>query len=374
MNFLFVNPTFRKWGGVEEVVVMLADQFRRQGHRIILASEDSPATLQGRFPPQDVHYALPLKSRSPLVAARNLIGLSRIVRRDRVDLISSHQKKSSVLCAPVARLLGVPFVHSAHNQMGGWLARRVGMFGRNVIANSQTTKDYLTTHFGVPREDITVIYDAVRLLAPPAAADVDRVRREFGIPPGQPMLVCLSRLSNEKGHGVLLRALPRVRERFPAVRLLIIGKGHMRRELEALAHELQLGDAVTFTGYRDDARAIVACGTVAVHPALWDAFPLTNLEYMAMGIPVVATAVQGVPEAVRHEDTGLLVEPNDPDALAATICRVLEEPEATAARVKRAAAFVRENFDARVMCARYEQYFNALLDRAATGKGDRVLR
>src|ERR1051325_8814472 len=108
MNLLLVNPTFRKWGGVEEVVVLLADYFRRRGHRIVLASEDTPPTLQGRFPPEDVHYPVALKQKAPITAVRNVWRLWQIARRERIDLISSHQKKSTLLCLPVGRLLGVP--------------------------------------------------------------------------------------------------------------------------------------------------------------------------------------------------------------------------------------------------------------------------
>ncbi len=364
MNVLLVNPSFRKWGGVEEVLVLLANHLLKVGHRVIVASQDTSASLEGRLPRAVPHYNLPLRAKAPLPALRNSLGLLKIARHERIDLISSHQKKTTVVSLPVGWWLGIPVVHSGHNQMGDWRARWFGYLGKNLVANCQTTRDYLAQTFSASHEDIAVIYDTPSLPIVPRAEEIERVRVEFGLLPDQPVLVCFGRLSDEKGHHVLFRALPDVRRRFPNVRLLVVGKGHLRRKLEQFACSLGLEDCIAFTGYRQDARAIVAAATLAIHPALVDAFPLTIIECMALGVPVVASDVQGIPEAVRHGDTGILVPPNDPSALAASICDVLSDLGAAHARARRAEEFVRRRFDGHVMCEDYERYFHEVLKRS----------
>jgi glycosyltransferase involved in cell wall biosynthesis len=357
MNLLFVNPTFRKWGGVEEVVVLLVEHLRASGHRVVIVSEDTRATLEGRFHPEVVHYALPLRRKAPFVALSNALEVLRIARRERIDLISSHQKKTSVVCLPAARVLGVPLVHTAHNQMADWRARWFGFFGRNIIANSVETKQYMVRHFGVRPKYITVIHSTARMAPPPLPAEVEQVRATFGLQPDQPVLVCLARLSGEKGHSVLLRAMLAIRHEFPKVRLLIVGKGHLRQQLEALAASLGLGDGVTFTGYQRYPGPILAAATAAVLPSLHEAFPLVNIECLRLGLPVVSTAVDGVPEVIQDGKTGILVPPGDAAALAEGVCRMLRNPDLARTLACNGRTFVLERFDPTLMCRRYEAYF-----------------
>ncbi len=363
MNLLLVNPTFRKWGGVEEVVLVLANHFRSLGHRIVIASEDTPDTLENRFAPEDLHYNLPLKRKAPLQALRNWFDLMRIARRERIDLIHSHQKKTTVLCVPVGKLLGIPVVHSHHNPLGDWRARWFSHLGVNVVANCEAARDNLIRMFGVPAERITVIYDIARFMPPPTRDAVARVRAEFALTAGQPVLVRFGRLTDEKGHAVLLEAMPRIRAEFPGVRLLIVGKGHLRQRLEEHAASLGLTDCVTFTGYREDANAIVCAADLAVHPSLADAFPLVNLECLCLGVPVVSTTVDGIPEVIRNGETGILVPPNDPVALASAVCASLRDPAGARALAERGRAEVLARFDPARMCEDYEAYFASILRR-----------
>ena len=363
MNLLFVNPTFRKWGGVEEVLVLLSEHFRTLGHRVVLASDDTPQTLQGRFHPDVRHHSLPLRRTAPWVALRNAVGLLRIARREHIDLISSHQVKTSVLCTGVGRLLGVPTVHTMHTWRADWRARRFGFLGRNLVANSEATRDQLVRTFGMSPQTIALIHDVPPLMPVPTAEAVARVRSEFGVALDQPLLVCLGRLTEDKGHIVLLRAMDAIRREFPTVRLLVVGKGHLRQSLTESVKSLGLSECVKLTGYRDDANAILAAASVAVLPALREAFPLTNIECLRLGIPLVSTAVDGIPELIRHGETGILVPPNDPFALAAGLCELLRDPGRARALAERGRRRIGPDFDPKVMCQRYEAYFASVMHR-----------
>ncbi len=373
MNLLFTTPSFRKWGGADEVVVMLAEYFCQRGHRIVIASEDTPATLQGRFSAAGVHYPLPLKQRAPWTVARNVVGIMQIVRRERIDLISSHEKKTSALCMPSEWVLGVPVVHTAHTQVTNWRASWFGNLGRHVVANSETTRDYLIRALHVRQENIAVIFDAPRLMPAPSPADVERVRAELGIALSQPVLVCLGRLAEDKGHAVLLQAMLAIRREFQDVRLLIVGKGHLRRSLLELTQSLGLDGTVTFMGYRDDVSAILGAATLAVHPSVVDAVPFTNMECLRLGTPVVTTAVGGISEVIRDGETGILVPPHDPAALAEAVCRALRDPATLRALTERGRKEVLRRFDPAVMCEQYQEYFAQVLRRSLhPGAGGRA--
>jgi glycosyltransferase involved in cell wall biosynthesis len=166
---------------------------------------------------------------------------------------------------------------------------------------------------------------------------------EYGFPEGSPLVGVVARLEPEKGHRTLLEAWPHVLREAPEARLLIIGEGSLREELEAQAEDLGLlgeacsgdhcvgtrkarpGAKVVFTGLRDDVPAVTAALDVAVLPSYREAQGLAILEAMALRRPVIATAVGGVPEMIEHERSGLLVPPHDSAALAAAIARLLTD-------------------------------------------------
>jgi len=141
------------------------------------------------------------------------------------------------------------------------------------------------------------------------------------------LLVAVGRLEPQKGVDVLLRAMRPVVAEVPDVRLQIAGEGGQRAELERLAADLGLGDHVAFLGQQTDVIGLMARASLFVHAARWEGFGLVLLEAMAAGTPTVATSVGGVPEVVADGETGVLVAPEDPVALASAIVALLRDPD-----------------------------------------------
>jgi colanic acid/amylovoran biosynthesis glycosyltransferase len=173
--------------------------------------------------------------------------------------------------------------------------------------------------------------------------------------------VCLGRLTEEKGHEVLLEALVSIRRRLPHARLVVVGKGHLRSHLEERARGLGVADVTTFTGYRDDATAILCAASVAVVPSVTDMLPFVILECLRLRIPVVATSVGDIPGIIRPKETGFLVQPKDPAALAQAVCTALHDLEAARMLAERGQGEVLARFDPVRMCQQYEAYFASLL-------------
>ncbi len=172
---------------------------------------------------------------------------------------------------------------------------------------------------------ISLIYNGVDLQRYQHQEPCCTLPEEYGFEPGSQLVGVVARLEPEKGHPTLLDAWPAVVRAVPGAYLLVVGEGSRREALEQQARDLRIAHRVVFTGRRDDIPAVTAALDVAVLPSYREAQGLTVLEAMALSRPVVASNVGGIPEMIEDGETGLLVPPHDPAALAAAIIRLLTD-------------------------------------------------
>jgi len=172
---------------------------------------------------------------------------------------------------------------------------------------------------------VSLIYNGVDLTRYAEPDICGTLHSEFPIPVGAPIVGVVARLEPEKGHPTLLDAWPAVVAAVPEAHLLIVGEGSQQEALELQARSLGIDGSVTFTGRRDDVPAVTAALDIAVLPSYREAQGLSILEAMALSRPVVASAVGGIPEMIEHGRTGLLVPPHEPEPLAASIVRLLQD-------------------------------------------------
>jgi glycosyltransferase involved in cell wall biosynthesis len=239
--------------------------------------------------------------------------------------------KSLIIGGLLARLLNLPtspfFNHMiASSKLVTLAQRRLASTTAIGVASSRAVQDWACARYGLPLERVQVVYpghDGGRFAVPPTAA-----RDALGLPPGAPVIAMIGRLvSAQKGQDLLLRAMSEIRRHCPEALLLIVGDGPDRAALESLARKLGLAAAVRFFGHRDDIPAFLAASqVVAVPSVVAEAFGLTALEGMAAGRPVVAFASGGLPELIRHGETGFLVPKGDVAGLASAIQQLLTDP------------------------------------------------
>ncbi len=202
---------------------------------------------------------------------------------------------------------------------------------------------------GLPAGRVRVVHNGIPEVLPDPVC---------GLPPGL-VVGTVGRLTREKGFDLLIRAAAKV----PGFSLVIVGAGEEQERLAALAEDLGIGDRVVLTGWVADSRAWLRGFDVFVLPSLIEGFPLTTLEAMLAGVPVVASDVGGVGEAVREGQTGRLVPSGDVDALAAAIASLVDDPGTRAALGTRGRQVVLAEFTAGRMAARYEALYRELLAR-----------
>jgi glycosyltransferase involved in cell wall biosynthesis len=169
------------------------------------------------------------------------------------------------------------------------------------------------------------------------------------------------RLAPVKGIAYLIRALVWLRQEFPDVRLEIAGDGPQRPALESEAVTLGLTGAISFLGWREDLPSLFSRWDVFVQPSLEEAFPVVTLEAMAAGLPVVATNAGGLPELVQDAETGLLVPPEDPPALADALRKLLADPVLRRAMGRAGHVRVRERFSVHRMTDEITQVYEDIL-------------
>lgn len=220
----------------------------------------------------------------------------------------------------------------------------------------------------IKRELLRCGYPASKIAVVPNGVDLSRfplrqVRSDgpLPIPFDREIIGSVGRLSGEKGQAYLLLAAVRILRERPRAILVLVGEGRAESALRAQAAGLGIADRVLFVGLRRDVPQLLPQFDVFVLPSLREGLPMAALEAMAVGVPVVATAVGDVPRLVTAGETGFLVPPADPDALAVAILRTLADPQSSGRRACAARALVERDYSAHAMAARTEAvYLHAL--------------
>jgi glycosyltransferase involved in cell wall biosynthesis len=267
---------------------------------------------------------------------RRVIGLlSALCRSLQPDLVESHAVKSHFLLRQSGLDRMAPWVAFHHgytwpdlrarvyNQLDRWSLRTPS----RVVTVSQPFRDELIRH-GVPAERIEIVHNSIEPgwgSAPQAPAEL---RARLGIASGQPVILIVGRLSKEKGHLVLLRAFHQlVAAGVRNAHLLVVGEGPERPRIEAAIRYLGLGESVTLTGQVPTAEPYYGIADLAVLSSFSEGSPNALLEAMSARVPIVATAVGGVPEIVTGRVSALLVPPRNPEALCLAMRELLANPD-----------------------------------------------
>jgi rhamnosyl/mannosyltransferase len=304
-----------------------------------------------------------------------LAKLHRLIRRVRPDVVHTHAAKPGVLGRVAARLAGVPVVvHTFHGHIlrgyygpaTTWLLRRMerllARLTDRIVAVSEEVKQDLVRCGVAPPEKIDVIPLGLDL-GPFLAGDTHRgaFRRELGLDGAAPLVGIVGRVFPIKNHRLFLRAAARVAAGEPEARFVVVGDGILRGEMEALARDLGIGDRAVFTGWRRDLPRIYADLDLLVVSSDNEGTPVSAIEAMAAGCPVVATRVGGLPDLVQDGETGRLVPPGDPEALAAAILGLLRDRERARRMGEAGRERARERYRVERLCKDIESLYDRLL-------------
>jgi len=306
-------------------------------------------------------------------ALRQRMKLARYLRDRRIALVHAYNFYSNVFAIPAARMAGVPAIASIRDNGASWTPRQrlverlVCRLADRVVVNAEVIKRRLIAE-GYDGRRLTVIPNGTVEVPPASPRRRAALRAEFGLPPHAPVVGLVARLEPVKGVEYFLEAAARVAALRPDVRFLIVGGNRVSEvyseQLKRLTVRLGLQHLVRFTGFRADVSDLYSLFSVSVLSSLSEGLSNTLLESMAAGLPVVATAVGGTPEAVQDGVTGILVPPRDSAALARAIDRLLNHRGLAEAMGRAGRSRVDAHFSVRAMVSASERLYRQILTGA----------
>jgi glycosyltransferase involved in cell wall biosynthesis len=283
---------------------------------------------------------------------RRILTLSQYLRREKFDVVHTHDLYSNLIAVPAAKIAGTKLIISSRRDLASWwwytprnrrILRWIQKLSKYVLANSQGVKDFLVNEDGFAPAHVRVIRNAV---------EVDRFQitpNRSAVFPGWPasdrvFAMVANMHTPTKGHSHLIDAAKLICSQHPEARFALIGDGVLRAEFQAKIDALGLHDHFRFLGARTDIPNVLAAADAAILPSLAEGLPNSVLEYLAAGKPTIATAVGGIPEIIQDRYNGILIAPADHSAISAAVLYLLDHPDEATKLAKQGQSDAREKF------------------------------
>ncbi|PCI39787.1 MAG: hypothetical protein COB53_02640 [Elusimicrobia bacterium] len=232
-----------------------------------------------------------------------------------------------------------------------------------LIAESESSRKYLVDKLSYDEKKTLTIHNGVDIAGWSVSKADRKERREMiGITDKDFLIGSVGRLNEQKGHPHLVDAMAALLPKHPELKCVILGEGPEHASLQTRIDSHGIGTQVGLLGEQDNITAWLSAFDVFVLPSLWEGFPNALLEAMALGLPVIASGVDGVPEAIMHGTSGLIVQPGDPNAITTAVSDLLDDKKLRERLGDEAKKVVNENFKLVTMIERYETAYQAVLD------------
>lgn len=355
-------------GGAEVLAARLGRRLRDRYH-FLYACLDGLGPLGEQLRAEG--FQVEVLDRQPGVDWRMTFRLSRFLRREGVDLIHAHQY-TPFFYALAARLLyrRPPILFTEHGRSYPDFPRRKRMIANRlllqrrdrVIGVGEAVRQALIHNEGIPAKRVEVVYNGIDVAAfangkPNRAA----VRAELGLGADDFVLLLVARLDPIKDLATAVRTAGRVARQFPRARLVLVGEGPERAPVEALIRDQGLGEHVRLLGLRHDVARLLPAADVFLLTSISEGIPVTVLEALAAGVPVVATDVGGLPEIIVDGQNGFLAPARDDAALAERVVRLAKDVNLRAQLAEKGRREAEARFTEAQMHAGYEQLYREML-------------
>ena len=352
-------------GGAEQVVMNLAKKLDRQKFKAVVCCLNE----KGRYAPllekEGIKvFELHKKPKFDLFLIFKLVGL---IKQEKIDLLHTHLFSSNLWGRIAADIANIPVVSTEHNvdtwkgKFHFFLDRLLVNKNKRIIFVSEKVKEFYEEKGLQLDGKAKVLYNGIDTSHFTVSNRSSNVREKFGISRDAQVLGIVGRLVPQKAHVDFIEAVQQLKQRGKNVAGLIVGDGPLRKELEERVKKNGLESSIIFAGFSNDMTEFYQAMDVFVLCSLREGFPMTILEAMASGVPVVATNVGGVSECVTDGEHGLLVAPENPTALAEAISKIFEDSLLKERLIQNALRRVRDHFNIETMTAEHEQIYREVL-------------
>jgi glycosyltransferase involved in cell wall biosynthesis len=359
MKIVHVECGRRLFGGAQQVIWLLQGLAERGVDNLLVCPPGSAIESAARE--RGIHV-------EPISCAGDLdLGfawrLRRLVRRERPDVVHCHSRRGAdFLGGQALALTGIPAVLSRRvdNTEAKLLARLRYRPYRKIIAISSHIASVLSDG-GMDAERLVTIRSSVDTNSICAAPDCDAFRNEFGIDGEAFVVAMIAQFIPRKGHRFLLDVIPKLRDIYPHLRVILFGSDGDEEHIRELTSTLGLDDTVQFAGFRDDLDDYLACLDLLVHPAVQEGLGVAMLKAAAAGVPVLAFDTAGAREAVVHGKTGILVQPLDVGTLQSAIAVLIDEPDVRLEMGRAGRQRMKDEFSVDLMVERHIELYDSVL-------------
>jgi glycosyltransferase involved in cell wall biosynthesis len=356
-------------GGAEEMVLNLVKRLPPRFEPVVCAIH-SPGPIGEEIRATGVPFDV-LGLNPGLRRPRDVLRIRDYLRERRPEIVHPFLLTASLYGRLASMLADVPIVlgtevnvyenkRRAHAMAERLLMKRTDA----VIVSAESVRDFYSKQVHASPQKIQVIYNAVDWSALDTTMSREAMRTSLSVPADAIVACIIARLTEQKGHRYLFDAIASA-PAFASLHLLVVGSGELDDELRALAETRGLSARVHFLGARRDLGNLLQASDIFTMPSLWEGLPLSMVLAMGGGLPVVATAVAGIPEVVRDGETGLLVPPADAAALTAALASLVADP----AQRQRLGAAARDFARPRFGVESYVAAVTGLYDRLLASEG-----
>ncbi len=278
-----------------------------------------------------------------------------IIRERDIDIVHTHLYHANMYGRAAASKAGVPVVVTEHNVYLKYKLKRklINRFlARNtarIIAVSGAVREYVIGRDSLDPDKVEVVYNGIELDRFDSSLTKNEARSETGLPENIPIIGSVARLTEQKGHIYLIRAMKGILQKIPEAKLVLAGDGPLAKELKDEADSLGITQSILFLGARRDVPMLLQAFDLYVLPSVWEGLGIAVIEAMASALPVVVSNTGGLTELVSDGDNGRLVEPKDVEGLSSAIVEILGDAEMKRLYGSRSHALANEKFSVEAM-------------------------
>ena len=337
-----------EYGGGTVYTFSILKRLIKEGHSVCLLTTNSETIQEaGKLGIPVVSHIAIRREINIFQDSKALFSLTRYIKREKYDIVHTHTSKGGFIGRIAARLAGTPkVVHTIHGfyfnkdspflkkLFYGGLEKTAGWFGHIMIAVNNEDREMAIKYGIVKREKIITIYNGVNIEKNESSLAVGTgyfhccdIKKEFNISKDDILIGIVGRLYWEKGQMYGIEAIGKLKEHFPGIKLLLIGKGPDEDNFKYKVKELGLDDSVIFTGFRKDIADWLEIMDIFLLPSLREGMSITLLEAMAAGKPIICTDIRGNREVINDGVNGLLVKPKSVDDIVEKVKLLVEDRE-----------------------------------------------
>ncbi len=363
-------------GGAEQLTGTIISHLRNKFHVRVCAlqvREDNPIAAQL----ESIGVPVDFVSIPRLRTLSNIPSLVTYLRKHSPDLVHTQLQFSDILGSIAAKILNIPTVSTQHviepldafntakmRQSLNWFCLKY--ISKTVIAVSEQTRQYIITQGKIDPSKVITIHNGIEVdkFNSISKEKSNSIREKHLISPKDKLILSVAVLRKQKGIQYMISALPEILKSVPNLKYLVVGDGSYYSQLSKIVEEKKVQKSIIFAGHQPNVPEYMAASDIFVLPTEIDAFPTVLMETLAAKCPSVASNVGGVPEIIEHETTGLLVPPQNPEALSTSCLRLLQNPELANAIAENGYKAVTEKFDISVQINNLEKLYLDILNDA----------